>query len=115
MTIQQQIEAIRLLKLLSAAHKQMIGRNAGSALLMETEEFLTECGHPPLDRVEHLRTELRQHCHRYYCLDAPNVSDDVFDQLFNELLGLEKRNPDLLTPDSPTQVVGCQLCKKEAA
>jgi DNA ligase (NAD+) len=49
---------------------------------------------------------VRGHQFRYYVLDAPTVSDAEFDQLFRRLQELEQRWPGLVTPDSPTQVVG---------
>src|SRR2546423_3482117 len=49
---------------------------------------------------------VRGHQFRYYVLDAPTVSDAEFDQLFRWLQELEQRWPALVTPDSPTQVVG---------
>ncbi|HET9255794.1 MAG TPA: NAD-dependent DNA ligase LigA, partial [Pseudonocardiaceae bacterium] len=49
---------------------------------------------------------VRGHQFRYYVLDAPTVSDAEFDQLLRRLQELEQRWPELLTPDSPTQVVG---------
>jgi DNA ligase (NAD+) len=39
-------------------------------------------------------------------LDAPTVSDAEFDRQFRRLQELEQRWPSLVTPDSPTQVVG---------
>jgi DNA ligase (NAD+) len=49
---------------------------------------------------------VRGHQFRYYVLDAPTVSDAEFDRLFRRLQELEHRWPGLVTPDSPTQVVG---------
>jgi DNA ligase (NAD+) len=49
---------------------------------------------------------VRGHQFRYYVLDAPTVSDAEFDRLFRRLQELEQRWPGLVTPDSPTQVVG---------
>ncbi len=49
---------------------------------------------------------MREHQFRYYIKDAPIVSDAEFDTLFNELLALEERYPELRVPDSPTQLVG---------
>lgn len=49
---------------------------------------------------------MREHQFRYYIKDAPIVSDADFDALFNELLALEERYPELRVPDSPTQLVG---------
>ncbi|WP_438502638.1 NAD-dependent DNA ligase LigA [Arthrobacter livingstonensis] len=42
----------------------------------------------------------------YYNEDAPIVSDAEFDVLYGELEQLEALNPELVTNDSPTQVVG---------
>jgi DNA ligase (NAD+) len=57
-------------------------------------------------RVEHLRSTLHQHNHRYYVLDDPLISDAEYDALLRELQGLEFRYPELVAPDSPTQRVG---------
>jgi DNA ligase (NAD+) len=57
-------------------------------------------------RAEELRAELRRHEHLYYVMDAPEISDQAFDALMNELKRIEAEHPDLLTPDSPTQRVG---------
>lgn len=57
-------------------------------------------------RIKELRTLLQYHNRRYYQLDAPEISDAEYDQLFRELAGLEERYPELLTADSPTQRVG---------
>lgn len=60
----------------------------------------------PADRAAELREALRYHSHRYYVLDAPEISDAEFDALLRELLAIEEQNPDLITPDSPTQRIG---------
>jgi len=57
-------------------------------------------------RWQELAEEVRGHQFRYYIKDAPIVSDADFDALFNELVALEQRYPDLKVPDSPTQLVG---------
>lgn len=57
-------------------------------------------------RVETLREKIRYHEHRYYVLDDPEISDAEYDALMNELKALEKEDPSLVTPDSPTQRVG---------
>jgi DNA ligase (NAD+) len=59
-------------------------------------------------RVDELRDKIRYHEHRYYVLDAPEISDAEFDTLMNELKQLEREHPELVTPDSPTQRVGGQ-------
>ncbi|MFM9033171.1 MAG: NAD-dependent DNA ligase LigA [Mycobacterium sp.] len=57
-------------------------------------------------RWQQIADEVREHQFRYYVKDAPIVSDADFDALFNELLALEQRYPELRAPDSPTQLVG---------
>ncbi|MFZ5766597.1 MAG: NAD-dependent DNA ligase LigA [Thermodesulfobacteriota bacterium] len=57
-------------------------------------------------RLAELRETIACHDHRYYVLDDPLISDAAYDQLFRELLELERRFPELITPDSPSQRVG---------
>ena len=57
-------------------------------------------------RIEALRADLRRHSHRYHVLDAPEISDEAYDALMQELRDLETAHPELVTPDSPTQRVG---------
>ena len=57
-------------------------------------------------RAAELRKEIAGHDHSYYVLDDPTIGDDDYDVLLNELRYLEEANPDLRTPDSPTQRVG---------
>jgi len=56
--------------------------------------------------IEKLREEIRHHEELYYVHDAPEISDQDYDQLMERLQALEQANPELLTPDSPTQRVG---------
>jgi DNA ligase (NAD+) len=56
--------------------------------------------------IEKLRDEIRRHDERYYVDNAPEISDREYDQLLEELQKLEEVNPELVTPDSPTQRVG---------
>jgi DNA ligase (NAD+) len=58
--------------------------------------------------IEKLRNDIRYHEHRYYVLDNPVISDFEFDKLMRRLQELEVQNPELVTPDSPTQRVGGQ-------
>lgn len=57
-------------------------------------------------RGARLRDEINEHAYHYHVLDAPMISDAVYDQLVRELNDLETRYPELITPDSPTQRVG---------
>lgn len=58
------------------------------------------------NRIDELRTLIRRHEELYYVHAAPEISDAEFDALVHELQALEDANPDLVTPDSPTQRVG---------
>ncbi len=61
---------------------------------------------PVARRAAELRDELRFHGHRYYVLDDPEIGDDHYDALLDELRAIEAEHPELATPDSPTQRVG---------
>jgi DNA ligase (NAD+) len=70
---------------------------------------MTEASGPPVEVLaEHgeLVETVRGHQFRYYVLDAPTVSDAEFDRQFRRLQELEEHWPALVTPDSPTQLVG---------
>ncbi|HEY5943264.1 MAG TPA: NAD-dependent DNA ligase LigA [Solirubrobacterales bacterium] len=60
----------------------------------------------PEQRAAELRELLAHHNRLYYVLDDPEIGDDVYDELLNELRALEEEHPELRTPDSPTQRVG---------
>jgi len=53
-----------------------------------------------------LRQEINYHLYRYHTLDDPVISDAEYDQLMSRLRELEAKQPNLVTPDSPTQRVG---------
>ncbi len=57
-------------------------------------------------KIEELRRLIEYHNYRYYALDQPEISDGQYDEIFRELVRLEDQNPELITPDSPTQRVG---------
>lgn len=57
-------------------------------------------------RAKELCTLLDHHNRLYYQVDAPEITDSEYDQLFRELLMLEEKFPELATADSPTQRVG---------
>lgn len=57
-------------------------------------------------RHDQLVREIQAHAHRYYVLDDPTVNDAEYDRLYNELVALEKADPSLISPSSPTQRVG---------
>ena len=51
---------------------------------------------------------IEHHNRLYYVEDEPEIGDDEYDALLNELRDIEAANPELRTPDSPTQRVGGQ-------
>src|SRR5437879_7364186 len=57
-------------------------------------------------RIGQMRREVEEHNRRYHEEAAPTISDRKYDELYSELVDLETRFPQLLTPDSPTQRVG---------
>jgi len=61
------------------------------------------------DYVEKLREVIRYHDYKYYVQTSPVISDYEYDQLFRALRDLEKRYPQLITPDSPTQRVASEI------
>jgi DNA ligase (NAD+) len=68
-------------------------------------------GKPPrgvLARAREVRSQLEYHAHRYYVLDDPEIGDDAYDALMDELRALEAEFPQLKSADSPTQRVGAE-------
>lgn len=66
----------------------------------------------PIKRIELLKEEINRHNYLYYLLDSPEISDAEYDRLMRELEELEKKFPDLVTSDSPTQRVGAAPLKE---
>ncbi|MBN2319845.1 MAG: NAD-dependent DNA ligase LigA [Acidobacteria bacterium] len=63
---------------------------------------------PVETRIEKLRADIEYHNRKYYIEDNPEISDLEFDRLMKELQELERQNPAMITPESPTQRVGGQ-------
>lgn len=57
-------------------------------------------------QIDELRTRIRYHERKYYIENQPEISDADFDALMQQLEALERANPELISPDSPTQRVG---------
>lgn len=57
-------------------------------------------------RMAALVAELNDYNYRYYVLAESVISDYAFDQKLKELEDLERKYPDLMDPNSPTQKVG---------
>ena len=85
---------------------------ASTAAAAESRSPSRSDGAPPepprqaRERARELRALLEHHAHRYYVLDDPEIGDDEYDRLLDELRALEARHPQLLTADSPTRRVG---------
>jgi DNA ligase (NAD+) len=56
--------------------------------------------------ITELRAEIQRHEDLYYLYEDPEISDREYDELIGKLRQLEEANPQLITPDSPTQRVG---------
>jgi DNA ligase (NAD+) len=59
-----------------------------------------------LQRINSLRTELKEHNYRYYTLDAPVIPDAEYDRLLRQLETLETQLGEPVPHDSPTQTIG---------
>jgi DNA ligase (NAD+) len=59
-----------------------------------------------LQRINSLRTELKEHNYRYYTLDAPVIPDVEYDRLLRQLEQLEAELSEPVPQDSPTRIVG---------
>src|SRR5688500_14590268 len=66
----------------------------------------SEKGSAVAKRIKQLREQINHHNHLYYTDARPEITDREFDKLLAELIELERANPELITPDSPTQRVG---------
>lgn len=87
-----------------------LSRRAPQSRSMKTDRRRPPTRRPPSTdvgrQIEALREQIRHHLYRYHVLDQPEISDEAFDALMEELRALEAAHPDLVTPDSPTQRVG---------
>jgi DNA ligase (NAD+) len=57
-------------------------------------------------KYEKVRAEVERHDRLYHVLADPEISDAEYDRLYDELVALENKHPELRTPDSPSQKVG---------
>lgn len=61
------------------------------------------------EKISHLRKTIEDHEKKYYIDNDPQISDYEFDMLIKELQEMERRYPEFVVPESPTQRVGEQL------
>ena len=63
----------------------------------------------PEKQIARLTKLIEDYNYQYYVLDSPNVPDAEYDRLLRELIQIEEQNPELISPQSPTQKVGGKL------
>lgn len=59
-------------------------------------------------RIQELRERITRYNYQYYTLNCSPVSDAEFDALYLQLVELERKHPQLVDPDSPTQRIGAE-------
>lgn len=62
-----------------------------------------------MNNIEEIRNLIRLYDHQYYNLGMSQISDNEYDSLMKVLKQLEKDNPELITPESPTQRIGSPI------
>jgi len=65
--------------------------------------------------IEELRKKITHHERLYYIENKPEISDVEFDKLMKHLESLEKKYPEFVTEDSPTQRVGGEPIETDGA
>jgi len=58
-----------------------------------------------IQRIEYLREKIKYHNELYYQLNNPEINDYEYDILFEELKKIEISNPNLISSNSPTQII----------
>jgi len=64
------------------------------------------------ERYEKLIKAIEHHQYLYHVLDKPEITDEAYDSLMRELLDMETKNPELISPLSPSQRVGGAILKE---
>lgn len=64
------------------------------------------------NRAEKLWAEIDKHRYAYHVLDSPEITDEVYDSLMEELRGIEEQYPELRSATSPTQRIGGEPLEK---
>ena len=60
------------------------------------------------ETIKSLRGKINNHNYQYYVLDNPIISDSEYDKLLKDLELIEKKYPEFIIPESPTQRIGAQ-------
>ena len=79
----------------------------------ETLNWLQESGSNfiSIANLEAFRNLLRFHEYRYYVMNDPLIADEEYDRLYTLLVNFEKKYPQSISKDSPTQRVGAGMIK----
>ena len=64
-----------------------------------------------IDKIDTLKKDINEANFKYYVLESSDISDSQYDSMLRELIDFEKENPNLITPDSPTQRLGAPPSK----
>ncbi|MFA5652155.1 MAG: NAD-dependent DNA ligase LigA, partial [Candidatus Paceibacterota bacterium] len=67
---------------------------------------MTKIPQSTIDRYEKLSKTIDHYRYLYHVLDKPNITDESYDSLMQELVSIEEKYPKLRTPQSPSQRVG---------
>ena len=60
------------------------------------------------ETIKSLRGKINNHNYQYYVLYNPIISDSEYDKLLKDLELIEKKYPEFIIPESPTQRIGAQ-------
>ena len=63
-------------------------------------------------KMNDLIDKINKASYEYYTLDEPTITDQEYDDMYNELLRLEEKYPKLKRNDSPTNRVGGEALEK---
>ena len=61
------------------------------------------------NELESLRKTIHEHDYKYYVKNSPSISDREYDSLYYRLKELERKYPQWVTSDSPTQRIGGKI------
>ena len=64
------------------------------------------------DRYKKLIKIIENHRYLYHVLDAPEMTDEIYDSLMAELKEIEEKYPEIMSPLSPSQRVGGERLKE---
>jgi DNA ligase (NAD+) len=64
------------------------------------------------NRIDKLRVEIDRHRYLYHVLDHPQMTDEVYDSLMDELRKLEEEYPEFASDTSPSQRIGGEVLDK---